>query len=56
MDLFTTVDPRVAQERWQDKLLRKCKEEPYVPIGASRARLGVSVVSAHARAAPQGPR
>ncbi|GJE93381.1 respiratory supercomplex factor 1, mitochondrial [Phanerochaete sordida] len=35
MDLLTTVSAQSAQERWQDKLVRKCKEEPYVPIGTA---------------------
>lgn len=41
MGLFVTVDPQAAQERWQDKLMRKFKEEPYVPIGNVVLKLGV---------------
>ncbi|EKM57089.1 uncharacterized protein PHACADRAFT_194658, partial [Phanerochaete carnosa HHB-10118-sp] len=35
MSLFVTVSPQATQERWQDKLMRKFKEEPYVPIGTA---------------------
>ena len=30
------VNPEAAEEKWQDKLVRKFKENPFVPIGMSR--------------------